>query len=129
MDPASTPSVLIVEDNLFNQKVFKLYLKKLGYDCDISVNGKEAVEAVKSKFFELILMDIQMPVLDGLEATRLIRDWEESNRPDQKTRIIAVTANTVNVNQEICREAGMDFYLKKPVGPTDLKKAIESVFL
>lgn len=72
-------------------------------------------------------MDIQMPEMEGLEATRLIREWEKKNRHGKETKIIAVTANTVNVNAAVCKKVGMDFYLMKPVSLHDLPKAMKEV--
>jgi CheY-like chemotaxis protein len=101
--------ILIAEDNAINQKVLLLMLKRAGYQADVVWNGQEAVEACRAHEYELILMDCQMPELDGWEATRQIR---KLNKP--QPTIIAVTAHALTVNQEECRACGMDEFLSKP---------------
>jgi signal transduction histidine kinase/DNA-binding response OmpR family regulator len=106
--------ILIAEDNVINQQVILFILQKLGYTPTIVQNGQEAVDAASSTTFDIILMDLQMPEMDGLEATRLIRrpnDPGTSHRP----AIIALTANTMEGDEDECLEAGMDDYLGKPV--------------
>ncbi len=104
--------ILVVEDNPTNQKVVSLRLQKLGCRVDVAANGKEAVQSAAQIQYDLILMDCQMPEMDGLEATRLIRSAEGSRR---HTPIIALTANVMSGERERCLLAGMDDFLAKPV--------------
>lgn len=107
--------VLLVEDNLINQAVAEKMLISLGLNVDTVSTGKEAVEAFPAKSYRLILMDCQLPEMDGFEATRKIREWERSNPPDGRhIPIIAVTAHAMTPDREICLSAGMDDYLSKP---------------
>ena len=103
-------NILIAEDNEINQHVIKHILAKMGYNPGIVKNGKEAVEAMQNNRYDIILMDMQMPIMDGLEATRAIR-CSDVNQPV----IIALTANAMDTDQELCHQAGMDDYLCKPV--------------
>ena len=112
--------ILVAEDNLINQHVIKQMLKKLGYQIDIVNNGKEAVNALDNKDYNLILMDMQMPEMDGLEATQVIR------QQIQKTPvIIALTANTMPGDKERCLEAGMNDYISKPLKSNELLEKLE----
>jgi CheY-like chemotaxis protein len=112
--------ILIAEDNLINQKLAIHILTKMGYQADLAANGHEAVNAVTAKKYDLILMDVQMPEMDGLEATRFIRDNME-----QQPVIIATTANAMSDDQEICLKAGMDDYLSKPMKLPDIMGVLE----
>lgn len=105
--------VLLVEDNEVNRKFAVRVLKKEGWNVEIATNGQEAVDAYERESFDLILMDVQMPIMDGLTATRHIRLLEESR--DRKTPIIAMTANAMTGDRERCLDAGMDGYVSKPV--------------
>lgn len=118
---------LLVEDNLINQKVANRLLDQLGYRADVANNGQEAVDAVASNAYDVILMDVQMPILDGLEATRKIRELEAGlgAARARKSLIIALTANAVLGDREKCLNAGMDDYLSKPVRPDSLRSMIE----
>ncbi len=115
--------ILLAEDNIVNQKVATKVLKKLGFDCDIASNGREAVSILKQKEYDLVLMDCQMPEMDGFEATESIRDMEVSS--DRHTPIIAMTANAMMGDRERCLEAGMDDYVSKPIKRSKLVSAIE----
>ncbi len=108
---AAAPRILLVEDNKINQKVALALLARLGYAADLAENGLEAVEATTRQRYELILMDMQMPVMDGLEATRRIRSSEGAN---VDCPIIALTANAMQSDQQACRAAGMNDFLSKP---------------
>ncbi len=115
--------ILVVEDNLVNQKVATMTLKKLGYTADIAANGVEAVKAVRSKTYDVVFMDLQMPEMDGLEATRTIRS--DIGLSPGKLPIVALTANALKGDREICIAAGMDDYLTKPVTAEKLKTVLE----
>jgi CheY-like chemotaxis protein len=113
--------VLVAEDNEVNQKLILLLLKKLGYDADLSVNGQEALEALRRRRYDVVLMDVEMPVMDGLEASRSIhREFPEDERP----RIIAMTANAMQGDRETCLAAGMEDYLTKPIHADELAAAL-----
>ncbi|MFH2067581.1 MAG: response regulator [Pseudomonadota bacterium] len=108
--------ILLVEDNKINQKVAKIMLKKLGHTVEIADNGKEAVEIFMNQSFDLILMDIQMPVMNGIEATVKIREQEaRKNRTGARTPIIALTANALKGDRKRFLAAGMDDYISKPI--------------
>jgi signal transduction histidine kinase/CheY-like chemotaxis protein len=112
--------ILIAEDNLMNQKIVTKVLNKLGYQPKITNNGKEVLEEISETFYDLILMDIQMPKMNGLEATKMIRVCL-ANQPI----IIAMTANTLQGDREECLEAGMDDYICKPVNLDELVQLLE----
>ena len=114
--------ILLVEDNLVNQKLGLAILQKAGYPVDLARNGAEAVQAFKFRKYNLVFMDVQMPEIDGLEATQLIRKYEagESHVP-----IIAMTAHAMKGDRERCLEAGMDDYLSKPLVSKEVLKKIE----
>nr|WP_269327221.1 PAS domain S-box protein [Kineosporia mesophila] len=116
--------ILLVEDNEINQKVGKLMLAKLGHTVEISANGAEAVEAVGRIDYDVVLMDMHMPVMDGLEATRTIRSQIP---PDRQPTIIAMTASVTKEDRDACAQAGMDGYLSKPVRAEDLVEALGGV--
>jgi len=118
-------SILLVEDNPVNQKMALLMLKKLGYRADKAANGREALAALETKSYDLILMDVQMPEMDGLEATREIRRrW-----PSRGPKIVALTAHAIAGDKEKCLQAGMDDYLCKPIDLDDLRAAVEKAFV
>jgi CheY-like chemotaxis protein len=113
--------ILLAEDNLINQKVALLMLKKLGYMADTAINGKEVLRALEIHHYDIILMDIQMPEMDGLEATRQIRErW-----PDKRMKIVAVTAHALDFTRKDCLDAGMDDYITKPLTIEDLKMVLD----
>lgn len=114
--------ILLVEDNPINQKVAQKMLKRLGHDVDLAANGREAVQALDSQPYHVVFMDIQMPEMDGLEATRIIR---ERCRFAEQPHIVALTAYNLEYSREMCLSAGMDDYLSKPVRVEDLRKAID----
>ena len=110
--------ILLVEDNVVNQRVATLMLADLGCRVEVAANGAEAVRARESSTYDLVLMDCQMPVMSGFEATRRIREMEYE--ADRRTPIIAMTANAMQGDRDRCIEAGMDGYLSKPVRKTEL---------
>jgi CheY-like chemotaxis protein len=113
----------VAEDNAVNQKLIARILEKKGHRVDVVGNGREAVDAVMKVGYDLVLMDVQMPEMDGLEATRRIR---AADRPAvARIPIIALTANAMQGDQERCLSAGMDDYLSKPVKPADLTATLD----
>jgi len=116
--------ILLVEDNRMNQKVALSFIKKLGYPVDLSNNGKEAVQQLKTKSYSMVFMDCQMPEMDGYEATRYIRDTD-TEVIDHSVPVIAMTANALSGDREKCIAAGMDDYLSKPVKPKQISKMIK----
>jgi len=116
-------SILLVEDNLLNQKFAMTSLERAGHHVELAENGKIAVEKFKNAEYDLILMDIAMPIMDGIEATRVIRDLEKGNR---RIKIVAVTAHVMVTDREKCLAAGMDEYISKPYRPHELISIIES---
>ncbi len=111
--------ILMVEDNLINQKISKVIFEKIGCKLDVANNGREGLEKYKVNPYDLILMDIQMPVMDGLEATRKIRQFEEM-QDERHTFIVALTANALESDRRKTREAGMDGFIAKPFNPKEL---------
>ena len=125
--PAAEPDgaalrILVAEDNPVNQRVALMLLRRLGHRADVAANGLEAIEALRRIPYDLILMDVRMPEMDGLEATRRIcAEWPEGRRPC----IVALTADVTRSKQEACMEAGMKGFLTKPVDRDELAHAIE----
>jgi signal transduction histidine kinase/CheY-like chemotaxis protein len=117
-------SLLLVEDNKINQRIALLNLERLGYQVDLAENGEEAVTRFKKKNYDLIFMDIQMPVMDGLEATRRIRTLEEEAEKSEPVYIIAMTANAMKGDRETCLEAGMNDYISKPFRAEELRESL-----
>jgi CheY-like chemotaxis protein len=114
--------ILVADDNEINQKLSLRLLEKLGYMVDVATDGNQALEMAQGKWYDLILMDIQMPVMDGLEAARRILKELPS---EEKPIIVAMTANVLTGERERCLEAGMKDFISKPVQLETLKKMIE----
>ncbi|WP_438482478.1 ATP-binding protein [Oleiharenicola lentus] len=132
-EPSSQPAglglhVLVAEDNSVNQMVVRMQLQKLGCSCDVVENGLAAVEAAKSGKYKIILMDCEMPEMDGLEATRGIRAWEKERRERGENftpvQITAVTAKAMAGDRELCLQSGMDDYVSKPLRVAELTAAL-----
>ncbi|MCW5315712.1 response regulator [Nostoc sp. KVJ3] len=118
--------ILLAEDNLVNQKVALKQLQSLGYSADVAGNGKEVLQLLEKIPYDLILMDCQMPVLDGLETTKEIHRWQESSfAGGRRPIVIAMTANAMKEDQQMCLDAGMDDYLSKPVIKEKLAAALQ----
>jgi len=115
--------ILVAEDNIVNQKVLRRMLSELGFDAEAVCDGKAAVEKIKNGNFDAVLMDVQMPEMDGLEATRLIRNLEYSLK---KIPIIALTEHTLKGNREKCLEAGIDDFIAKPINVKNLAQILDS---
>ena len=113
--------ILLVEDNGVNQKLAIRLLSRMGYEADVAGNGLEAVEAVERQRYDLVLMDVQMPEMDGLEATRrIVAEVPAEERP----WIVAMTANAMDGDRERCLEAGMNGYISKPIRVEELVAAV-----
>jgi CheY-like chemotaxis protein len=115
--------VLVAEDNLVNQRLVQRILEKEGHQVVVVGTGQEALEALKHHTFDLILMDVQMPEMDGLEASQAIRDGEALT--NEHIPIIALTAHAMKGDRDKCLAAGMDAYLSKPVHPADLLNMVQ----
>jgi len=116
--------ILLAEDNVVNQKMAMRILQQMGYRADLASNGIEAVESVQRQAYDVVLMDVQMPEMDGLEASRRIC---AKLAPAERPRIVAMTANAMQGDREMCMEAGMDDYLTKPIRVDRLVEALQQV--
>jgi len=119
--------ILLCDDNAINQKVAARILQQLGYQPGLATNGREALDALDRQSYDFILMDVMMPEMDGLEATRLIREQQKHGLPNYSSRIVivALTAHAMQGDREKCLAAGMDDYLAKPIRPGDVRQVIE----
>tara|TARA_R110002073_G_scaffold41466_7_gene117078 strand:+ start:5789 stop:6733 length:945 start_codon:yes stop_codon:yes gene_type:complete len=128
MSPAANESntvrILLVEDNDINQMLALEVLGRQGWECDTAVNGVEAIAKIKTARYDLILMDCQMPIMDGFTATQQIRQMESDGVIEAVSTIIAVTANALKGDRQRCLDAGMDDYLAKPFSPQQLREIV-----
>ena len=122
-DPADVLSVLLAEDNLVNQRLATRLLEKRGHRVTLAANGREALAALEKQAHDLVLMDVQMPEMDGLEATAMLRQGEKGSERHQP--VIALTAHAMKGDQERCLAAGMDGYLTKPIRPQELDEILD----
>ena len=113
--------ILVAEDNPSNQRVLVEMLKKLGYRADAVADGREVVQALERQDYDLVLMDIKMPEMDGITATQVIRKL----RPEKGPKIVAITAFALEGDREKCLEAGMDDYIAKPVQMRELAEVLK----
>jgi CheY-like chemotaxis protein len=120
---ASALRILIVDDIAVNRRLLQLMLSRLGYGADVASNGDEAIHILKNEHYDLIFMDLQMPVLDGLRAAQTIR---ENLAGKAQPYIIAITAYAEKFDSETCRNAGMDDFITKPATLNDIRVAMES---
>lgn len=124
MNPTKKLHVLLAEDNLINQKVAMMVVQKMGFTVDVAMNGKIAVDKFSQNSYDMILMDIMMPEMDGIEATKIIRELEKNKTPGKRIKIVALTANAMKEDREKCLSSGMDDYLSKPFKPEDLESLL-----
>src|SRR6185436_12227985 len=110
-EKTSKPKILVVDDDLLNQRMMRVILTREGYQVDLASNGLEALDAVKFQHYDVVFMDLQMPVMDGIEASRRIREWENGGR---HTFIVALTASYLPEEGHVLFEAGIDNYISKP---------------
>ncbi|MDX1547491.1 MAG: response regulator, partial [Rhodothermales bacterium] len=115
--------LLVVEDNVVNRKVAQRMIERLGYSADFACNGQEALDALARHPYDVVLMDVQMPVMDGLEATRRLRALLP---PERRPRVVAMTASAMDDQRAACTEAGMDDFLSKPVQLAELAAVLEA---
>ncbi|QDS86052.1 Sensor histidine kinase RcsC [Rosistilla ulvae] len=120
-----TPQILLVEDNEINQMLAHEVLIGNGWQCQIAANGSEALQAIESQAYDLILMDCQMPIMDGFSLTQEIRNRQLDGRVRSPCPIIAVTANALKEDRQKCIDAGMDDYLAKPFNPKQLTEIVQ----
>ena len=128
MEEFNNLKILLVEDNWINQRLATLTFKQLGVAIDLASNGQEALEMSRKNNYDLILMDLQMPVMDGLESARQIRAFEHETGSVHRACIVALTAN---VNPEIkaeCAQAGLDDFMEKPFEADDLRTLLSKKF-
>jgi len=119
--------LLVVEDNLLNQKLIFLHLKRHGFVIDFAENGKIALKKIDQNSYDLVLMDLMMPIMDGLETSVKIREKERFT--DNHLKIIGLTANTMDADREKCIEHGMDEYMAKPFDLDEFHKILKKLDL
>jgi two-component system, sensor histidine kinase and response regulator len=117
-DLSQSLRILLVEDNVVNQRIASTLLEKRGHHVVVAVNGHKALKALEGESYDLVLMDVQMPEMDGMEATARIREMEKLT--DRHQLVVALTAHAMKGDAERCLSAGMDDYLTKPIRPQEL---------
>jgi CheY-like chemotaxis protein len=122
--PRRNERILLAEDNTTNQTVATRLLEKMGFGVVVVANGREAVRALETDRFDLVFMDVQMPVMDGFDATRAIRSLESAVL-NRRVPVIAMTAHALKGDRERCLAVGMDDYVSKPIDPKELAKVTE----
>ena len=120
--------ILLVEDSKSNRELFSIILDDIGYEVETAENGSVAVDAFESNNYDLILMDCEMPIMDGFEATKRIRILEKKNKSLTTIPIIALSARALDRDKEECFEAGMDDYIKKPVSLSKFSSILKEWF-
>ncbi len=120
-------NVLLVEDNAINRRIAEFYLKALGHQFDVATNGEIAIDKFSHNKYDLIIMDVSMPVMDGLEATKRIRKIEEETKTTKKTKIYALTSNEYESSETECYEAGMDKFKQKPVSIDEFSEYLSTI--
>jgi CheY-like chemotaxis protein len=123
--PSGKLLVLLAEDNLVNQRLAVRLLERMGHEVVVAQTGREALDKFRNNAFDLVLMDVQMPEMDGFAATEAIRKWEHGRQ--KHVPVIAMTAHAMKGDRESCLEAGMDGYIAKPASREELQQAIEAV--
>ncbi len=127
LDNEQMPRVLLAEDNIVNQELCKMVLESFNCEVDVAWNGREAAEAAFAKDYDLVLMDCQMPEVDGYEATIIIRQREAENQMEKRRLyIVALTANAMDGDRELCLAAGMDDYVAKPFKPQQIQALLDN---
>lgn len=119
--------ILVVEDQLANQVVIRRMLELFGYTAEIAGSGKDALAAIQATDYDLVLMDMRMPEMDGLETTQRLRTLEQTTRPNRRVRIVALTANASVEDRRACLAAGMDDYISKPIRLSELRRMFEEM--
>jgi CheY-like chemotaxis protein len=127
LEEALPLKIAIAEDNKANQRVIMIMLRRLGWESEFAENGQELIELLKCKVYDLVFMDLQMPVMDGLEATKRIREGEAGDAA-KNIKIIALTANALSGDESRCLKQGMNAYLSKPIRLNTLKETTLGVF-
>jgi len=128
MDEVKDLKILLAEDNWINQRIAILTFRQLGISIDIASNGQDALDMYRQKKYDLIMMDLQMPVMDGLEATRQIRTIDKETESIHRVYIVALTANAISEMKEDCMKAGMDDFMEKPFQESDLRILLTKKF-
>lgn len=128
MKDFSELKILIAEDNWINQRIAVVIFNQLGISINIASNGQEAFDMHRQNNYDMIMMDMQMPVMDGLEATRQIREYEKETNSDHRVYIVALTANIISERKTECIQAGMDDFMEKPFQESALRNLFSKLF-